>query len=591
MLATIRKTLVGMMCLVGTVAQSQTFVRITDPQNEAAVTPGTSGYRGCAWVDYDLDGDDDLWVNRNLLYRNDGNGAFVNVGIGIIANTGLGSGGSWADYDNDGDPDLYLSGSPNSILYRNEGNDLFTPIDEGDIGFSGHDYRGWSCAWGDYDSDGNVDMIVTHPAGFLGNPSIPNIMFRNDGPPNYSFTRITDSDVVTGLAAYTIGSFADFDLDGDLDFNIGSGPVSAPGVDYFYRNTLAQTGTAELAHWTGNNLTGTARDGQNINWIDFDNDGDLDCYITNYTAGFNGGRRNDFYRNDNGAYVQIIEGAIVTDRQTSLGNCWGDFDNDGWLDCVISNETGTNKYYRNLGNGEFESLMTPFTVAGAFRCPAASDYDDDGDLDLFFSGVGAAQGFYRNETTNGNHWLKLKLTGTESNRSGVGAVVRMKAVIGGVSMWQLREVNTQNSFCGHNSLTVHFGLGDAVTADSVEVRWPSGARDYFVNVGSNITLNVSEGETARAEEFPHLPRDYSVTAFPNPFNGETTIHYRLPHNQSARIEVFDITGRLVRQYAELLQSSGSIRFNPQQLSSGTYIVSLVDMQGKLRDTTKLQYLK
>ncbi|MBK6765223.1 MAG: VCBS repeat-containing protein [bacterium] len=592
MLATIRNASAGMLlvALIG-VAPAQTFVRVTDPQNEAAVTPGTNGYRGCAWIDHDQDGDEDLWVNRNLLYRNDGNGVFVNTHVAITAQNGLGSGGSWADYDNDGDPDLYISDSPRSALYRNDGNELFTQIDEGDIGATGHDYRGWSCAWGDYDSDGNVDLIITHPAGFLGNPAIPNFMFRNDGPPNYTFTRVTDSDVVTGLGAYTIGSFADFDLDGDLDFNIGSGPVSAPGVDYFYRNTFAQTGVAELVRWTGNNLTETPRDGQNINWIDYDNDGDLDCYITNYTAGFSNGRANDLYRNDGGVYVQITAGAIVTDRQVSLGNCWADFDNDGWLDCVVANESGTNKYYRNLGDGTFESLTTPFTVAGSFRCPASADYDNDGDLDLFITANGAAQGFYRNDLETGNFWSKFKLLGTESNRTAIGAVVRIKCLIGDDYVWQMREVNAQNSFCGHNSFAVHFGVLYAPQVDSVIIHWPSGLVETYTGLYVNQLYEFVEGAITTAEPTPPIATTHSLAAYPNPFNGAATIHYQLASNQTGRIEIRDVLGRLVLQYDQLA-ATGSVRFAPEGLASGTYLVALLDVQG--RNTAppfRLYYLK
>jgi len=571
MLATIRTALLLTLCALA--AFAQTFVRVTDPQNEASIAPGQQGYRGCAWVDYDNDADDDLWVNRNLLYRNDGNGVFVNAQIGIAPQTGLGSGGTWADYDNDGDLDLYISSAPRSALFRNDGNGVFTEVDSGDIGATGHDYRGWSGAWGDYDSDGNVDLIITHPAGFLGNPSIPNLMFHNDGPPSYAFTRVTTGDVVTGLGAYTIGSFADFDLDGDLDFNIGAGPVSSPGTDYFYRNTLRESGTPELIRWTGIELTDQPRDGQNINWIDIENDGDLDCYITNYTAGFANGRANDLYRNDDGIYVRVTEGAIVTDQQVSLGNCWADFDNDGWLDCVVANESGTNKYYHNNGDGTFAGIATAFTVAGSFRCPATADYDNDGDLDLFITANGTAQGFYRNETVNGNHWLKLRLTGTESNRAAIGAVVRVKAEINGELRWQTREVNTQNSFNGHNSLTQHFGLGTSELADSIEIRWPSGLIEHLTSIVSNITLDVTEGETVSSQEPPVIPSEFALSAYPNPFNSATLISYVFPQGVVGQLFITDILGREISRH-NLAESRGQLRFEPEDLASGSYWVQL-----------------
>lgn len=593
MLATIRNLSVGMILLcVCTSSFAQPFVRVTDSQNQAAITPGTGGYRGCAWIDYDMDGDEDLWVNRNLLYRNDGDGVFVNAQIGIPAQSGLGSGGTWADYDNDGDPDLYLADSPNSTLYRNDGNGVFTAIDEGDIGPTGHDYRGWSCAWGDYDSDGNVDLVITHPAGFLGNPQLTNFMFQNDGPPNYSFTRITEGPIVTGLGAYTIGSFADFDLDGDLDYNIGSGPVSIPRADYFYRNMLAESGTATFENWTGNLVTDTPRDGQNINWIDYDNDRDLDCYVTNYTAGFNGGRVNDFYRNDNGTYVQITEGEIVTDQQTSLGNCWADFDNDGFIDCIVANETGTNKFYHNLGDGTFESVNTPFTVAGSFRCPAAGDYDNDGDLDVFITAAGTPQGFFRNDLANENFWTKLKLIGTESNRSAIGTVVEIKCQIGEESLWQIREVNTQNSFCGHNSLIVHFGVRYAPMLDTVLVHWPSGLTETYTGLYVNQVYELVEGASVSAEHAPSIPTVFGLSAYPNPFNSSTTIHYQFGPNQTGSLEIYDMLGRLVKSFNQLAPGTGTVTFDAEGVASGTYVARLFNSQKSIASPPlRLIYLK
>ncbi|MCB9357376.1 MAG: VCBS repeat-containing protein [Calditrichaeota bacterium] len=590
MLAAIRISCLLWAVFVWSAASAQTFVRLNDPQNEAAVTPGQSGYRGCAWVDYDNDGDEDLWVNRNLLYRNEGAGVLVNSGLTFALQNGLGSGCTWADYDNDGDLDLYISESPHSMLYRNDGG-TFTAIDSGDIGFTGHDYRAWSCAWGDYDADGSVDLVLTHPVGFLGNPGLPNFVFHNDGPPDYTFTRIATGDIVTGLDAYTIGSFADFDLDGDLDFNIGSGPVTTPGTDHFYLNTLRESGTAELIEWNGSPLTDEIRDGQNINWIDIENDGDLDCYITNYTAGFNGGRANDLYRNDNGNYVRVTEGAIVTDRQTSLGNCWADFDQDGFVDCVVANETGTNKYYRNLGDGTFESRTTTFTVTGAFRCPAAGDYDNDGDLDLFITAVGAAQSFYRNDPPAGNHWIKLKLVGTESNRAAIGAVVRAKASINGQPMWQLREVNAQNSFNGHSTLLVHFGLGTSAIVDSLEIVWPSGLRQAWAGLDADMHYTLVEGEQSSVGRLPVLPRDTALSAYPNPFNSSTTIQYRLKTLGGSRLEVVDIQGREVWR-TELSDKAGRVQFDGTQLGSGVYFVRIAGADsGSSADPLKLHLIK
>ncbi|RIK55782.1 hypothetical protein DCC62_31055, partial [candidate division KSB1 bacterium] len=154
--------------------RAQNFTRVSDSANPIAQDLGAAGYNGCAWIDYDNDGDLDLFASRDKLYRNEENGNFTRVenhGIGAGLVQGLAAGVSWADYDNDGDLDCYYSGA-RSVLYRNDGNDTFTAITSGAIGLFAEN-RGWSCAWADYDNDSYVDLMITHPAGFVG-AALPN---------------------------------------------------------------------------------------------------------------------------------------------------------------------------------------------------------------------------------------------------------------------------------------------------------------------------------------------------------------------------------------------------------------------------------
>ncbi len=477
---------------------AQTFVRVTEASNPIAVDLGDQSYNGSSWVDYDSDGKLDLFVNRGKLYHNEGNGVFtriVNHGIGAGLLQGLGSGNSWADIDNDGDLDCFYSGA-RSKLYCNEGNGVFTAINVGDIG-SSVDTRGWSSAWADYDNDGFVDLVITHPAAFVGTPTT-NHLFRNEG--GARFTRVTNSDVVTGLAPYTVATWADYDDDGDQDLFIGSGPAGSVAPDYLYKNLLKESGTATLQRITSGAWATELRDGQNYNWIDYDNDGDLDMYLTNY-AGTTGGMANHMYRNDNGAFTKITTGAIVTDREVSLGNIWADFDNDGDLDCLVTNEGGApNRYYTNNGNGTFTRVTTlPFLTKPAASNNAgatAGDYDNDGDLDLFLVGQSTAAALYRNELNTGAKWLSISCEGTVSNRSAIGLSVRAKATINGQSVWQRREISAQNGFNSHNSLRVHFGLGNAAQVDSLIFIWPSGAREVQTNVATNQILHVVESFTS-----------------------------------------------------------------------------------------------
>lgn len=554
---------------------AQNFVRVTDAFNEAATDSGDVNYNGAAWLDFDNDGDEDLFVDRNRMYRNDGEGVFVEMNIGVFNIAGLGNGCSWADYDNDGDLDLYVASNPYSVLYRNDGAGELIPIEEGDINWH-LDHRAFACAWGDYDSDGNIDLAVVHPALFMGAPVLTNMMYHNDGPPNYNFTRVTDNDVVMGQAAYTVGMFSDYDLDGDQDFFIGSGPVQNQGVDYLYRNELAETGTADLVRITDGIIAETPRDGQNFNWIDYDNDTDLDCYITNYQGGVLPGMANDLYRNDGEAgFTEITIGAIVIDAQVSLGNCWADFDNDGDLDCIVANESWTNKYYRNNGNGSFTSINNAVTIAGLFRTPVTADYDNDGDLDLFISGVARSQAFFRNDLSNANHYLKLKCIGVLSNRAAIGARVRILTSHDGNDVWQQREINSQNSFGGHNSYIVHFGLGAAEVVDSIEIYWPSGILMAWGGVSADQLLTIEEDTTlSHSGETPQpLPDNFVISAYPNPFNSTISITLDVPLQQEVKLALYDLLGREVAVIHRGRLNSTTLSYTtPASLASGIYFL-------------------
>ncbi|MFZ4619791.1 MAG: FG-GAP-like repeat-containing protein [Bacteroidota bacterium] len=480
-----------------TVAEAQTFVQVTDVSNPIVTTTGAGAdsYAGAAWVDYDNDGDIDLFVCPDHLYRNNGSGAFSEVmkhGIGVGLPHIPANGITWADMDNDGDVDCFYSG-PRSVLYRNNGKDsnfTFTPVTRGDIGSLNN--RGWAGAWGDFDNDGFVDLIITHPRGFVGS-AIKNPFFRNLGAGEFS--RITAGDVVKDLAPYTVATWYDFDLDGDEDLFIGSGPATAvPAKDYLFKNVLKETGTVSLQRMTEGIIATEGVDGQVWNWIDFDNDGDLDAYLTNFSAV----PQNNLYRNDQGVYKKMTVddvGPIVSSNNYSLANIWVDFDNDGDLDCFITrDESRKCVYYSNNGNGTFHTVDSVPMVKknGPHIGAAAGDYDNDGDMDLFVISGTSSHELYRNEQSSANNWIKVQVNGYPLNRSAIGAKVKVKAFINGRSFWQFREISAQNSFNGHNSLTAHVGLGDATVIDSLVVEWLSGSRTVMTNVQSKQSLIITE---------------------------------------------------------------------------------------------------
>ncbi len=541
------------------------FTRVT---TGAAATDAANS-QGASWIDYDGDRDLDLFVanvgtQANFLYRNEGDGTLLRVTTGDIATDRISNKGNcWADVDNDGDLDVFVTGSA-PAFYQNDGAGRLSRLNNNTV-FGTNDLRGWACAWADYDLDSFVDLIITHPAGSFGTPALPNFLFHNEG--NGAFTRITDTPITMGLAPYTVPSWSDYDLDGDPDLFIGSGPATAtPGPDFLYRNMLTETGTATFERITEGPLASATRDGQIINWIDYDIDGDLDAFITNWGGGL-GGRADELYRNDEGRLTKITTGSLVTDRAVSLASVWGDFDNDGDQDVFITdgNANQTNRFYENNGDGTFTRLTAaPFSTDRSVSWGAsAGDYDNDGDLDLFVANAlnGSQNFLYRNDLGAGHHWLKIHLVGTASNRAAIGARVRVKATLGGQAVWQLREVSSQNSFNGHNSLVVHVGLAEATVVDSLRIEWPSGQVDVHTEVAVDQFLVVTEGQTASpvaADDAPVLPDVFVLSqTYPNPFTEATTIAYQLSARSPVTITVYDLLGRRVRTLVDEHQGPGA----------------------------------
>jgi hypothetical protein len=532
-------------------AAAQTWTRIVDVLNPLANHVGVAGYYGVSWIDYDGDGDLDLFANPGSLYRNDGGGTFASVATVIgIGQLSLNPGNAWADYDNDGDLDVYTSGIP-SYLYRNVGGGLFTQILTGAIG-NGNANRAWSCSWADMDNDGDADLFLTSPCGFVGNPCLTNLVYLNDGPPNYTFTKQDTGVVVTGFAAYTVGTWSDYDLDGDQDLFIGSGPATnVSAVDNLYRNQFVETGDAGFfTRITTSPIATDLLDGQMWNWVDYDHDRDLDGYVTNWGAG-GSVTINRLYRNDGGVYVDPAAGAIDAELRVSLGSLWGDYDNDGDLDCYVTNDVGQrDSHYRNNGLGSFTSVISgPSAENITHRGGSNADYDGDGDLDLFLGGPGTDSRLYRNDTANGNGWIQVHCVGTVSNRAAIGARVELRAVISGTPRWQMREVSSQNTFNGHNMLTTHFGLGNAAAVDTALVHWPSGTVDTLVNLAINTKHVVTETVPAIVSVDQALPSGAALALLgvsPHPFRDRARVAFSIAEAGPVRVEVFDVGGRLIQ---------------------------------------------
>ncbi|MCP4706436.1 MAG: CRTAC1 family protein, partial [candidate division Zixibacteria bacterium] len=241
------------------------------------------------------------------------------------------------------------------------------------------------------------------------------------------------------------------------------------------------------------------------NWGDYDNDGDLDLYVTNYYFG----NPNSLYENQGDGTFTIITGQdIAADVGWSTSSCWADLNNDGYLDMyVVQDEYGvasSDCIYINDGAGGF-SRVVDLDFAdhpGKTTKVSAADYDRDGDLDLFLcSSYGDEPNvLYENHNNDQGNWVIIKCVGTESNRSAIGAKVRIKATFDSSPQWQLREINPQTGGFSKSSINAHFGLDDAVIIDSILIEWPSGINDTLSNISINQYLTVTEGDYSDFDE-------------------------------------------------------------------------------------------
>ncbi len=566
-------------------ATAQIFTKVTSSANPIVTDPVETFYNGASWIDYDNDGRLDLFVVRTGLYHNDGNGVFSKIttsGLGLA--TGIGN--TWADVDNDGDIDCILSGgnAGGTKFYLNNGNGTFTQNLSGPFS-TATNIRGWGSAFGDYNNDGLVDLFLAAPVGFA---SITDSckFFVNTG--NGNFFRVDTTAITDTLDAFTVPTWSDYDNDGDVDLFIGSGRVNGSlSRDYLFDNNHVQGGSTLFSRNNTSPLGTDVHDGQVWNWIDFDNDGDLDAFLTNYTGTISTGYPNEMYRNDNNTFVKLTAtdvGSIVTDQGISLSSTWGDFDNDGDLDCIVTNEgIQKNVFYQSnvsQGNTIFTKVTTEPMVLnnGDHYCATSGDYDNDGDLDVFISG-NSDKGLFENTITQ-TDFINIKLVGITSNHSGIGAKVRVKAR----GFWQMREISSQNTFNGMNMLNAHFGFGAtgplALYIDTIQIEWPSGIVDICTNVFANLFYTATEGQCLNPvsiEENRKLIKIfYLKSVVPNPAHNNILLNFNLPNQENVIVTIIDINGKSVQHH---FISNGVAGINKaaidiRKLSNGFYSIRL-----------------
>jgi hypothetical protein len=488
-----------------------------------------------------FDYDDDGWVDvflvdggsiadtalarqaRHRLYRNRGDGTFEDVTARSgIRHGAYGMGACAGDYDNDGRVDLYVTSVGPNTLYRNAGNGRFTDVTR--AAGVGSPLWSASCAFSDLDRDGDLDLFVTnyvrfdaarnpfcgnarlnirfycHPLNF---DPLPNIVYRNDG--HGTFKDVSAESGVGALRSNGLGVvIADYDDDGRPDVFVANDSMP----NFLFRSS-GPLRFEEIALRAGVAVAsdGRARAGMGTDAGDYDGDGRLDLVVTNLdfeTHGLYRGLGRQLF-----AYATPESGiGPATLPFVGFGVVFFDFDNDTQLDLAIANghvfdnasrsragaTHGQRKLlFRNIGPGRFADVTrgagTGFALEKVGRGLVAGDVDNDGDLDLLVTNNGQGADLLRNEGEHGNALL-VRLVGTQSNRDGIGARLRLTAG----ARTQIREVKAGSSYLGQSDLRQHIGLGTHRHADRLEVQWPSGRSERIQNLPANQIITIREGD-------------------------------------------------------------------------------------------------
>jgi hypothetical protein len=510
------------------------FRHVSSPEKKYIVE-SMSG--GLALFDYDNDGYLDIFFvnsltvdmvkskerSRSALYHNNGDGTFTEVtdkaGVGDI---GWGMGVAVGDYNNDGLDDIYVTCLGPNHLLRNNGDGTFTDVTQK----AGVGDPRWSAgaAFVDYDNDGKLDLFVSNYVDFdLNNlpefgkgrmcqyKGIPvqcgprglkgagDTLYHNNGDGTFSDVSkkagVSDPDGYYGLSVIC----SDFDGDSLVDIFVAND--STPNFLY-HNNGDGTFKDVAFPSGTAVNENGSEQGSMGVTLGDYDHDGRLDLFITNFDDDYN-----TLYHNDGkGSFTDVsyaAKVAAVSLPYVGWGTLFCDYDNDGWVDLLVVNGhvypqlpsyRQRNFVHHNNRDGTFAEvgaqLGEPFAEKSTGRGAAFGDIDNDGDVDAVINNLDGPGQVLRNDGGNTNNSILVKTIGVKSNRDGIGARVR---IVSG-DLTQIDEVHSGGSYLSQSDLRLHFGLEKRTKIDMVEVRWPSGIIDKITNASVNKILTVKEGQ-------------------------------------------------------------------------------------------------
>jgi hypothetical protein len=509
---------------------------------------------GVAIFDYDNDGWPDIFLVNGTdlqrkadqhstvpvppptshLFHNNRDGTFSDVTMKAgLADTGWGQGVCVGDYDSDGYEDLYVTAYGKNRLYHNQGNGTFKNIaEEAGVAGTGKEW-GTGCAFVDYDRDGKLDIAVANyvhfdikntPApgqgagclwkgtpvmcGPRGLPGATNLLYHNLG--NGKFEDVSEKSgfkKTSGHYCFSVSTL-DYDEDGWPDIYIACD--STPAILYHNNHDGTFTDVAASAG-VGFNEDGREQAGMGTTVADYDGDGHLDIFKTNFSED-----TSTLYHNNGDKTftdVTVAAGLGINTQFLGWGTMFLDLDNHGWPDLLAVNghvypEVDSYKLgssyrepravYRNFGNGKFVDISKQsgpgITEPTPGRGLAIGDLWNDGRMEAVINNISDHPMLLVNLTKNQNHWLGVRLIGTKSNRDGIGARVTVR----GISRSCVDEVRSGSSYSSNNDMRLHFGLGQAVGVQSIQVRWPTGQEEIFPGLSADqfITLTEGKGQSA-----------------------------------------------------------------------------------------------
>ena len=450
----------------------------TDITRAAGV--GHQGFgMGCVFADYDGDADLDLYLTNygeNILYRNNGNATFTDVtdaaGVGCEL---WSTGAAFADVDSDTDLDLYVcnyvtynleqleqmkeeslqSGKPvpsalnphvfepqDNVFYRNNGDGTFTDV-TAETGIAAEGGRSMQALFSDFDNDNDLDLYVA-------NDTTTNHIYRNDGSGN--FTDVSTESWAADFRGSMGLTAGDYDADGDIDLFMSHWVDEENAL---YRNLFAEDGATGQIRFVDESYTSLLAEEsiKQIGWgttlFDYDNDGDLDIFVTN------------------GSTFQELKRPEVLIPQADM-------------------------LFRNNGDETFTNVSQEAGIAAlpirVGRGAAFGDYDNDGDVDIFIVNNHAPPTLLRNEGGNRSNWVYVKLVGASANRDAIGAKIQVKTA----DQTQVREIYAGESYMSANSFVAEFGVGDATQIETLQVTWQSGETQKLHNVPANQRIRITE---------------------------------------------------------------------------------------------------